>query len=134
MIKRIENKKKLIALIVDTNDLNPGLNFITEPDSILQMGIMNHPKGHEIIPHVHQPVLRKTISTKEVIFVQKGKVSVDLFTDDKIFITNEILVEGMWIALLGGGHGFKMLEPSILVEVKNGPYVGDKDKTRFTVG
>jgi hypothetical protein len=34
--------------------------------------------------------------------------------------------------LAHGGHGFTMLEESEIVEVKQGPYSGDVDKTRFT--
>jgi hypothetical protein len=35
--------------------------------------------------------------------------------------------------LASGGHGFEALEELEMVEVKQGPYVGDKDKTRFTM-
>jgi hypothetical protein len=30
-----------------------------------------------------------------------------------------------------GGHGFEMLEPTEMIEVKQGPFMGDSDKTRF---
>jgi hypothetical protein len=33
--------------------------------------------------------------------------------------------------LIAGGHGFEVLEDLNMVEVKQGPYVGDMDKTRF---
>ena len=33
--------------------------------------------------------------------------------------------------LVAGGHGFEMLEPTEIIEVKQGPYSGDQDKTRF---
>jgi len=35
------------------------------------------------------------------------------------------------ILLATGGHGFQMLEETEMIEVKQGPYVGDQDKTRF---
>ena len=38
------------------------------------------------------------------------------------------MTSGDWIILLEGGHGFEILEPSIMVEVKNGPYVGLEDE------
>ncbi len=31
-----------------------------------------------------------------------------------------------------GGHGFEVLEDVEMFEVKQGPYVGDSDKTRFS--
>ena len=33
--------------------------------------------------------------------------------------------------MAAGGHGFEMLEASEIIEVKQGPYVGEFDKTRF---
>jgi len=35
------------------------------------------------------------------------------------------------ILLAYGGHGFEMLESTEIIEVKQGPYAGDHDKTRF---
>ena len=33
--------------------------------------------------------------------------------------------------MIDGGHGFLMLENSEIIEVKQGPYCGEKDKVRF---
>jgi hypothetical protein len=35
------------------------------------------------------------------------------------------------ILLIQGGHGFEVIEEVEMIEVKQGPYVGDQDKTRF---
>lgn len=35
------------------------------------------------------------------------------------------------ILLASGGHGFEMMEASEIIEVKQGPYVGEIDKVRF---
>ena len=35
------------------------------------------------------------------------------------------------ILLIAGGHGFEVLEDVEMIEVKQGPYVGEGDKTRF---
>jgi hypothetical protein len=35
------------------------------------------------------------------------------------------------ILLASGGHGFTMLEPTEIIEVKQGPYAGTEDKERF---
>jgi hypothetical protein len=42
-----------------------------------------------------------------------------------------VLEAGDVILLAAGGHGFTMLEPTEMIEVKQGPYAGDRDKTRF---
>jgi Uma2 family endonuclease len=38
---------------------------------------------------------------------------------------------GDTILLVTGGHGFEVLEEVEMIEVKQGPYVSDRDKTRF---
>ena len=42
-----------------------------------------------------------------------------------------MLGPGDVILLISGGHGFEVLEDLNMIEVKQGPYVGDADKTRF---
>ena len=39
--------------------------------------------------------------------------------------------QGDVILLSSGGHGFEMLENSEIIEVKQGPFAGNIDKTRF---
>ena len=41
------------------------------------------------------------------------------------------LLPGDVVLLAHGGHGFTMLEPSEMIEVKQGPYAGEQDKERF---
>ena len=42
-----------------------------------------------------------------------------------------MLEAGDVILLISGGHGFVVLEDVQMIEVKQGPYSGDEDKTRF---
>ena len=44
---------------------------------------------------------------------------------------SEILNEGDFIILINGGHGFKMLEETEIIEVKQGPYSLARDKIKF---
>ena len=90
------------------------------------------PKGKEIIPHVHNPVKREVYYTNEVLFIKKGKLRVDFYSDEKIYIESRVLNKGDVILLVSGGHGFSILEDIEMIEVKQGPYAGDSDKTRFT--
>ena len=36
-----------------------------------------------------------------------------------------------FMLMVGGGHGFQMLEDTVLIEVKQGPYTGLDEKERF---
>ena len=92
---------------------------------------MNRPKGYVIQPHVHNPITREVQFTKEVLFIKSGRVRIDFYDDHQSYIESHILHQGDVILLAFGGHGFEMLEPSEIIEVKQGPYAGDADKTRF---
>jgi mannose-6-phosphate isomerase-like protein (cupin superfamily) len=92
---------------------------------------MNRPEGYEIAPHVHNLVERKGDLTQEVLFVKSGKVRVDFYNDDQEYLESRVLEQGDVILLAHGGHGFKMIEPSEMIEVKQGPYCGERDKVRF---
>jgi mannose-6-phosphate isomerase-like protein (cupin superfamily) len=84
-----------------------------------------------IPPHVHNPVVRSVEYTKEVLFIKSGKLRVDFYSENQDYLESTTLYAGDVILLAYGGHGFEMLEPTEIIEVKQGPYAGDEDKTRF---
>ena len=69
--------------------------------------------------------------TQEVLFIKSGKVRVDFYSNEQEYLESRILNAGDVILLADGGHGFKMLAPSEIIEVKQGPYCGEMDKVRF---
>ena len=131
MIENIRHNGLLLAVIIRHNYKKDGIDFFTPGDFSQQLGYMNRPEGYEIEPHVHNKVERKVTLTQEVLFIKKGKVRVDFYTDAREYLESRIIETGDIILLASGGHGFKMLEQSEIVEVKQGPYCGDEDKTRF---
>ena len=92
---------------------------------------MRHPAGKIIEPHLHNPVRREVFYTQEVLFIKQGKLRVDFYDKKQNFLESKILENGDVILLATGGHGFEVLEEVEMVEVKQGPYAGDQDKTRF---
>lgn len=131
MIEKIEHKNVILALILRSNYNKEGIEFFTPDHFSQQLGYMNRPKGHEIQPHFHNIVSRDVQVTQEVLFIKKGLIRMDIFDLNKNFINSYILHSGDTVLLASGGHGFTMLEQSEIIEVKTGPNVGDKDKTRF---
>jgi len=132
MIKRFYDENgELIALIIGSRFEKDGIEFFTPDDFSQQVAYMHHQKGTVILPHVHNRIDRKVHLTQEVLFVRKGRVRVDLYSAARTFIASAELEIGDVILLASGGHGFTMLEPTEMIEVKQGPYVGDADKTRF---
>ena len=134
MVHTIKHDDKLLALIVSHRFSKPGVHFFTPDEFSQQLGYMNHPVGKVIKPHVHNPVTREVEYTQEVLFIKRGKLRVDFYDDDRRFLESRILETGDTILLVTGGHGFEVLEELEMIEVKQGPYVGDYDKTRFEPG
>lgn len=131
MIENITHSGRTLAVILYAGYRHDGIQFFTPGDFSQQLGYMNRPKGHVIDPHVHNAVRREVQFTKEVLFIKSGKVRVDFYDDDQNYLESRILNTGDVILLAFGGHGFEMLESSEIIEVKQGPYTGDIDKTRF---
>lgn len=131
MIERIINKDRELALIIRASFSKDGIEFFTPDNYSQQIGYMNRPAGYVIPPHVHNPVERKVEYTKEVLFIKSGSLRVDFYSDDQEYLESSILKAGDVILLAYGGHGFEMLESAEIIEVKQGPYAGDQDKTRF---
>jgi mannose-6-phosphate isomerase-like protein (cupin superfamily) len=131
MIERIEKDTIELALIIRRSFNKDGVEFFTPDDYSQQIGYMNRPAGHLIPPHVHNPVAREVHFTREVLIIRSGKLRVDLYTDEREYVESAILESGDIILLASGGHGFEVLEDTEMIEVKQGPYAGDGDKTRF---
>jgi mannose-6-phosphate isomerase-like protein (cupin superfamily) len=120
-----------LAIIVRSHFSEKGLNFFTPNDYSQQLAFMSHPLGKEIQPHIHKKVQREVHFTQETLFIRKGKLQVDFYSDDQGFLDSRILEAGDVILLIKGGHGFKVLEDLEMFEVKQGPYAGDEDKIKF---
>jgi hypothetical protein len=131
MIERIGHLGRELALIVRRSFFGEGIQFFTPGTYSQQIGYMNRPAGYVIPPHVHNPVAREVQYTKEVLLIKSGRLRVDFYSEDQVYLESTILEAGDVILLAFGGHGFEMLEPTEIIEVKQGPYAGDQDKTRF---
>lgn len=131
MIQKIIHRDLELAIIIRSNYYKDGIEFFTNDNDSQQLGYMNRSKGYIIAPHRHNLVTREVHLTQEVLFIKNGKVRVDFFDNMQNYIKSTILKTGDVILLSDGGHGFKMLENSEIIEVKQGPYCGEKDKVRF---
>lgn len=131
MIEYIKHLDLLLAIIIRHDFKEEGIKFFTPDDFSQQLGYMNRPKGYVIQPHVHNAVDRTVTLTQEVLFIKSGLVKIRFYTQEKEYLFDRILEAGDVILLSSGGHGFEMLEPTEMIEVKQGPYSGEQDKTRF---
>ncbi len=131
MIENILHNGAVIALIIYKDYKQDGIQFLSSKEDSLQLGYMTRPKGYQISPHIHNPVKRNTIGTQEVLFVKSGKIRINFYSNDQIFLENRVLSAGDIILLVSGGHGIEIIEEAEIIEVKNGPFIEDADKSRF---
>ena len=131
MIENIFFEEKILAIILRNKYTGTGIRFFTSDDFSQQLAYMNRPRGYIIAPHIHNLVLREVQFTNEVLYIKSGKIRVDFYDDKQKYLKSRILYQGDVILLAFGGHGFEMLEPTEIIEIKQGPYSGDADKTRF---
>ena len=132
MIKRINHKKKLYALIVDNNYRKMrGVNFFSSNDLPQQFGYIYQKKNHTIQPHTHQKRSTKVFITSEVLIILKGILRIDFYDLKQKYLFSKIIKKGQIIFLLHGSHGFKVIKELQMIEVKQGPFKKKMDKIRF---
>ena len=130
-IEQIIHQGSLLSIIVRAGYRQEGIAFFTPDNFSQQLAYMNRPAGYVIEPHTHNEVRREVFLTQEVLLIRKGRLRVDFYGDDQSYIQSTVLNTGDVILLASQGHGFEMLEPTEIIEVKQGPYSGEQDKTRF---
>lgn len=130
-ILQIHHGEQLLAIIVSNRFREPGIHFVTPNELSQQLAYMNYPAGKVIPAHVHNAVAREVFFTQETLFIKRGKLRVDFYNAQQQYLESRVLVAGDVVLLIQGGHGFEVLEPLEMIEVKQGPYAGDMDKTRF---
>ena len=131
LIERISHNDLELAIILRKSFAKEGIEFLTPSTYSQQLGYMCRPADYVIAPHIHNPIAREVHYTHEVLFIKSGKLRVDFYSPDREYLESRVLHGGDVILLASGGHGFTMIEQSEIIEVKQGPYAGDSDKTRF---
>lgn len=131
MIHKIVDQDQIIAILIRSNFKKNGIEFFTPQSFSQQLGYMARPCGYKIMPHVHNIKAREVQLTQEVLYIKSGKVRIDFYTVFQNYIESIIVFPGDVILLASGGHGFVFLEESEIIEVKQGPYIGEEDKLHF---
>lgn len=125
-----DSNEKVMALLIKAEHTGTGIEFLTKDEDYMQVAYMGHSAGHVILPHYHNRVERTIDYTCETLIVRKGSMAVDLYEDMKP-MHSFVMKAGDILTLYSGGHGFKAIEDLEMVEIKQGPYPGPNDKTRF---
>ena len=131
LIENITQAGRVLAIIVRGEFAPSSTTFLTSPELEQQLGFVVHPAGERIPSHVHHPEHRRLTGTTEVLVVVKGSCEIELFDDEHTPVATRQLKKGDVILLASGGHGLRMLEDTILLEIKQGPYMGQSEKDVF---
>ena len=126
MFEKFLYKNKIYAEILRSSYKSAHTKFISNPRSSFQFGIVSHKKGYFEIPHYHKKFLRKIKDLQQVLFVQKGKLEVIFFNNNKKIIKKIIIKKGDAINIVQGVHSIKILKNCQCITVKQGPFISEK--------
>jgi uncharacterized protein with PhoU and TrkA domain len=130
-VEQIAWQGKALAYII-RGDIDPDkTTFLTPPEYKQQVGFIVYPAGGEIRRHVHRPLERHLVGTSEVLLVRRGRCEADIYNDEREWVATRELRDGDILLMVSGGHGFRMLEHTVFLEVKQGPYTGIDEKEGF---
>jgi len=130
-VERIESGGQHLAVIIRSGLRPQTTTFVTPPEYEQQVGFIVHPAGEEIRRHSHRKIERRTVGTSEVLILLRGRCKMDTYDGQHALVHTTELFEGDVMLMVGGGHGFRMLEDTTFLEVKQGPYLGVDEKEPF---
>jgi hypothetical protein len=126
-----DGQSQPLVYIIRSSFMPEQTSFLTPPDFKQQVGFVVYQGGGEIARHVHKEIERHLIGTSEVIVVRKGRCLLDVYDSNRQLVSTREMTVGDVALTVSGGHGFRMIENTVLLEVKQGPYVGVDEKERF---
>lgn len=129
--EEISYQGKLIALIIHPTKLPPGVHFVSPLNSPLQVGTIVKKKNEHIRAHTHNEPVKTVRETQEVLCIEKGKLKMYLYAPNGKLIYEGIIKTGDKVMLASGGHGFDVLEDTVIFEVKQGPYPGYEKAKKY---
>ena len=130
-IEQVSSADELLVIIIRKNYRPDETVFITAPEFKQQVGFVVYPAGGEIARHSHRRIKREIEGTSEVLLVRRGRCLIDIYdNNDSLVKTCELEQDDIMI-MIGGGHGFRMLEDTVFLEVKQGPFVIEDEKRIF---
>lgn len=122
---------ELLAYVIRATFSSDITSFFTPPEQSFQVGLVVYPEGGEIQSHFHRTIERSLSNTSEVLVVREGRCEIDIFDNQQELVATMELQTGDVMVMVSGGHGFRMLEDTVMLEIKQGPYLGIEEKQRF---
>lgn len=123
-VESIEYNGIKYAEIIWANTRVEKTTFFSPPESSFQFGLLAHKAGFVESPHYHKPVTRTINDLQQMFVVQRGVVSVQLYSDSGELLREIVMHPGDAIALIHGVHAIRVIEDMQCISVKQGPFLG----------
>src|SRR5262245_26201436 len=108
--------------------------FFSPAESSFQFGLLAHAAGFAEPPHYHKPFTREVTDLQQMFVMQRGRVVVELYSDEGELLREIELKAGDAIVLIHGVHALRVLEDFQAVSVKQGQFLGtENDKVNVKV-
>lgn len=130
-IEQCVNDGRLLAMVVRAGFSPPATRFVTPDNCNQQVGFIVYGANTQIPRHSHLPIERTIQGTTEVVLVRSGSCTAEIYDTERKLIAEFHLNVGDLILLNGGAHGFRVHEDTVLLEVKQGPFMTAPEKERF---
>ena len=130
----VEHNGIRYAEIIRANDRVEKTRFFSPPKSSFQFGLLAHKAGFFEPPHFHKPFLREITDLQQMFVMQRGRVVIELYSDEGDLLQEIELCAGDAIVLIHGVHALRVLEDFQAISIKQGPFLGsESDKVNVEV-
>jgi hypothetical protein len=128
-VRTVSDGATVVAHILDLNPDGPVV-FPTSETAEMQLGLGTVANKKVVPAHIHNQLPRSTFNTSEFILVLKGIMDVVFLNQQGQRVEAATLTDGMGFLQLVGGHRITFHPGTRYIELKQGPYFGNKkDKT-----
>ena len=118
---------KLLAKIFSHKLEADGVKFLTDANYVFQVGLIQHKEAKDVRLHKHAVIdARVRCQSQEFIYIERGRVEVAFYDDNFKPVSTATLGRGDFMLQVSGGHEFRIHKGARLIEVKQGPYLGDR--------
>jgi hypothetical protein len=129
-VENIEKDGRILAIVLRSSKPDSVVEFITPAEFSLQLGVHIRKEGDYVKAHEHTEFDNpKKSSVQDILIVKKGKISVGLYYQDRLF--RDVILSQEDAIIISTGHNVKFLEDTEMIEIKQGPYRGKEVEKKF---
>jgi hypothetical protein len=118
----------ITAVVIRSTAEPKATSFVTPATFPLQLGFVVYPEGGAVAAHRHRPEPRTVIETAECLLVRRGRCRVTFHSESDVCPRSVQLAAGDVLLIVQGAHSVDFDEDTVLLEVKQGPYLGPGEK------